>query len=358
MREKPVIQDEGLINLLWEVYGLRIARVEFLPVGADINAAKYRVETKECVQYFLKLKKGAFDEIPLLIPHFLHEQGIRQVIPPVKTKEGKLWTCFEGYACILYPYIQGRDAFELELSDAEWMELGSALKRIHSLTLPPALQGRLPNETWSPRYRELVRGFLAQVETCFYADPLAAQMAAFLQAHREEIRGMIERAESLAESLRTPGKPAPTAESEGPKGAPKVLEQERVLCHSDLHAWNILHSPQGGLHIIDWDEPILAPKERDLMFIGGGVGGIWNTPREEALFYRGYGETDIDLTALAYYRFERILVDVVEYSRQLLSASGASADREIGLRQFTAAFLPGHVVAMAYRTDQRLKEQG
>jgi spectinomycin phosphotransferase len=337
VREKPAIQDEHLVDLLWEAHGLRIARVEFLPVGADINAAKYRVETKKGEQYFLKLKKGTFDEIPLLIPHFLHEQGIRQVIPPVKTREGQLWTCLEQYACILYPYIQGGDAFELELSDAEWMELGSALKRIHSLTLPPALQERLPTESWSGRYRELVRDFLAQVLTCSYVDPLAAQMAAFLQLHRDEIRGMIERAESLAETL-------------------KVSGQERVLCHSDLHAWNVLHRPQGGLKIIDWDEPLMAPKERDLMFFGGGVGGIWNTRREEALFYRGYGETDINLSALAYYRYERILVDVVEYSRQLLYTSGDSPDRQRGLRQFTAAFLPGHVVEMAWRTDERLKE--
>jgi hypothetical protein len=26
----------------------------------------------------------------------------------------------------------------------------------------------------------------------------------------------------------------------------------------------------------DWDVPVLAPKERDLMYIGGGVGGVRN----------------------------------------------------------------------------------
>jgi spectinomycin phosphotransferase len=162
---------------------------------------------------------------------------------------------------------------------------------------------------------------------------------------------MLERAEQLAAVLRS-------------------QPLERVLCHTDLHAWNILHGPQCGLHIIDWDDPLLAPKERDLMFIGGGVGGIWNTPREEALFYQGYGLTDINLIALAYYRYERILVDVVEYSQQLLpetsKTSGifpvretfmvSQADRERGLHQFTAAFMPGHVVGIAFQTDQRLKE--
>ena len=30
------------------------------------------------------------------------------------------------------------------------------------------------------------------------------------------------------------------------------------------------------------------PKERDLMFIGGGVANVWNKPHEETLFYKGY----------------------------------------------------------------------
>ena len=35
-----------------------------------------------------------------------------------------------------------------------------------------------------------------------------------------------------------------------------------------------------GIYIVDWDEPIMAPKERDLMFIGGGVANVWNKPRK------------------------------------------------------------------------------
>lgn len=31
----------------------------------------------------------------------------------------------------------------------------------------------------------------------------------------------------------------------------------------------------------------MAPKERNLMFIGGGVANVWNNPREEKFFYKG-----------------------------------------------------------------------
>ena len=44
---------------------------------------------------------------------------------------------------------------------------------------------------------------------------------------------------------------------------------------------------KGDLYIVDWDAPIMAPKERDLMFIGGGVANVWNNPHEEDCFIKG-----------------------------------------------------------------------
>jgi spectinomycin phosphotransferase len=315
MRARPPVLDEHLTDLLRDAYGLPGARLEFLPIGADINAAKYRVVTPAQAQYFLKLKRGIFTEISVALPQFLHEQGIRQVIPPLKTRDGQLWMTLEDYTCILYPYVEGSNGFDLELSDLEWNELGSSLRRIHALNLPPALQELIPTESWSAHDRDLVRGFQAQVETDSYADPIAAQMAEFMRLHRDEIRTMLERADSLATDFRSLPLDCQGRQDFGSLG---------VVCHTDLHAWNVLHS-SSGLYIIDWDAPLLAPRERDLMFFGGGVGGIWNTPREEALFYQGYGRVDIDLTALTYYRYERILVDVAEYCGQLRDPKGLRA---------------------------------
>jgi spectinomycin phosphotransferase len=46
----------------------------------------------------------------------------------------------------------------------------------------------------------------------------------------------------------------------------------------------------GFVYNVDWDHPNLAPKERDLMFIGGAQGFIGHAPQEEeTLFYLGYG---------------------------------------------------------------------
>ena len=88
------------------------------------------------------------------------------------------------------------------------------------------------------------------------------------------------------------------------------------------------------------------------MFIGGSIGGIWNTFREEELFNRGYGGTDINLTALAYYRFERMVSDITEFYLQILATAAGGADRERSLQKFYSIFLPNQTLEIACQTDR------
>src|SRR5918994_900649 len=82
----------------------------------------------------------------------------------------------------------------------------------------------------------------------------------------------------------------------------------QVLCHADLHTWNVLVEDAGRLWIADWDEAVLAPRERDLTFVvGGGIGHGLVGPSEEASFLEGYGQVTAgqvtaDPALLAYYR--------------------------------------------------------
>jgi spectinomycin phosphotransferase len=102
---------------------------------------------------------------------------------------------------------------------------------------------------------------------------------------------------------------------------------------------------------VDWDNPIYAPKERDLMFFGSGMAGNQLGGREEMLFYQGYGPAQIDQDALAYYRYERIVQDISEFCKQLLLTAEGGEDREQAYQYFTSSFLPGHVVEVAFETD-------
>lgn len=334
MLEKPLLEDALLKATLAEAYGLQVEQLVFLPLGADINTAVYRAEARGQIAYFLKLRKGHFEETSMLVPRFLYDSGIHQIIQPMKTVDGRLWANLNEYTCILYPFIEGSDGFHRQLSDEQWVEFGKALNRIHTLTLPEDLRDRIPSETWSPFWRERVRAFQVLVEEGPFIDPLAARMAAFMRSKRQEISTLIERAGQLGEILRA--QPLPYA-----------------LCHSDIHADNLLLGEDNSFFLVDWDQPILAPPERDLMFIGAGIGETWYRKREEELFYQGYGHKKVNLTALAYYRYERIVQDIAEFSNQILNSLDGGQDREQGFRFFSGQFSPGDVIDIAHRTYQQ-----
>lgn len=151
MFEKPDLPDEKIIACLAEAYGLQIVQVTFLPLGADLNTAVYRVATAEETSYFLKVRLGNFDETSVLLPTFLKDQGIEPIIALVLTRNHQPWTSRENLNWLLYPFIEGRDRFEIKLSERQWRDFGAALKGIYTLNLPSDLKRRLRVETYSPQ---------------------------------------------------------------------------------------------------------------------------------------------------------------------------------------------------------------
>lgn len=331
MLTKPAISDDSIIACLGDNYGLRVAQVTFLPIGADLNSVVYRISAEDGRPYFLKLRRGNFAEVAVTIPAFLQAQGISQVMAAVATNTRQLWVRAHGFYWMVYPFMTGSNGFEVALSKAQWLALGQSMKAIHTIHLPVELAAQVRQESYSPYWRNLVKNFQRQVEINAYDDPIAASLAAFWLIKREEIQRMVERAEELGQ----------------------ILEQraiEFVLCHADLHAGNVLLGANDALAIVDWDEPILAPKERDLMFIGAGIGEVWNEAQEEALFFQGYGKTEIDPVALSYYRYERIVEDIAVYCREIFGLIGSAEDRAEGLQQLLGQFLPNGVVEIAHRS--------
>jgi len=330
---KPEIADESIVACLLANYGIGVEELAFLPLGADRATAVYRLVANDETPYFLKLRRGEFKALSVALPRFLGEQGIKQVIAPLLTTSGQLQATLGEYRLVLYPFVAGRDGYEVKLSASQWNDFGAALRRVHETRLPPALLERLNRETFSPRWREDVRRYLAQARTGPFADALAEETAAFLVDKGDETLYLVERAERLAAVF-------------------QARAPEFVLCHADIHAGNLLLADDGACYIVDWDEASLAPKERDLMSIGGGLLGRWVSPQEEeALFYRAYGQTEIDPFGLAYYRYERIIADIAGISEQMFAAADSLADRRQFFGYLTSNFLPGHTIDMAYRVD-------
>ena len=337
MLEKPNIKDELIFSRVQDEYALRVIKLTFLPLGADLGTATYRAVTDDGLSYFLKLRKG-FEEITVTVPLFLKSQGVREIIAPIETKAGQAWAEFGEYKIILYPFIDGTDGFHFELSAQQKRNLGAALKKIHGMQIPPELWRLIPKETWAPLWREQLKSFQARVAKDTFTERTAAKLAAFMIARQSDINHLIYRAEEIVSELRS---------------EPHQL----VLCHSDIHGGNVLLRRDGQLpipteklYIVDWDNPILAPKERDLMFIGGGIDNLWTNKQEEALFYEGYGKTEINFRTLAYYRYERVIEDLAVICEQILLTDEGGADRERSYGWFTSNFEPGSTIEIAEKT--------
>ncbi len=333
MKVKQPISEELIINCLNNDYGIAVATLTFLPIGADMNASVYKAETHDQRSYFVKLKRGHHHDIGVEIVELLHNAGINQIIPPIKTLLGQLTQCIEDFTLIVYPFVEGQDGFSCSLTGNQWFDLGKALRQVHEIDVPSAIQNKLRKEAYSPKWREAVRSLYVHIEAKPIGDPIALKLLKFMNENMPAIRRLVDRAEQLGQKL----------QGQSPKF---------VLCHSDIHGGNVVINGNDTLYIVDWDDPIMAPKERDLMFIGGGVANVWNQPHEENSFYRGYGKTEINSTILAYYRHERIVDDIAIYGHELLLTMTGGEDRPEMYKQFIGMFEPRGVVDIAFATDE------
>ena len=64
------------------------ASVEFLPVGDDSNAWSFRVVAGDGGRWFLKVRRGLVDPATVLVPVFLRDHGLEQVVAAVSSTTG------------------------------------------------------------------------------------------------------------------------------------------------------------------------------------------------------------------------------------------------------------------------------
>jgi spectinomycin phosphotransferase len=328
MLSKPDLPDELIHDLLRERFGLQAPAATFLPLGADPSSAVYRVEAAGGA-FLLKLRRGPFNELTALVTAALRAQGAADIVAPLATVDGTRWAQAHGCTWLLYPFFAGENGFRAAMSPAQWARLGATVRAVHDAALPPDLAARLPRETFGPRSRDAVRAFQARVARERFDDPTAAAFAALWRERRDEIAQIVAGAERLAAALQRRDAPL-------------------VPCHADLHAGNVLVGPGDTLAVVDWDELLLAPRERDLMFVGAGVGAVWNRPEEADWFRSGYGAIAIDPVGVAYYRYERIVADLAAYGAEIFELQSSAEDRAQGLREVTAQFRPGGVIPIAH----------
>jgi spectinomycin phosphotransferase len=324
------LTHKQVIGYLNMYYGINVNELMLLPLGADINASIYKAKTWDKF-YFVKLIYGHEHDAGLAVLELLQQAKVGLIIPPVLTIQGQLLQRIDNASLMVQPFIDGQNCFSHSLTDDQWIALGKSLKSIHEMDVPPSIQIQLRKENFSPQWRTQVKSFYHLFEdnsAVDIFDEISQNLLIFIKIHAAEIYRLVNRAEELAKEC-------------------QVDSSSFVLCHADLHGGNVLVD-NNALYIVDWDNPMLAPIERDLMFMGGGVGNVWNKQNEVELFYKGYGEVKIDMNLLAYYRHERIVEDIAIYIQQILYGD---KNRLEMYQHFIDMFDRRGVVELAFETD-------
>lgn len=330
MREPPDLAEDAIVGALQAGFGIRVAGLWFLPVGNDADSWAYRVQAGDGPEWFLKVRSGTAAMPGAAVPAYLHRRGTPGVLAPLPTRAGEPYLVAGRFALALYPMLDARHGAEAGLSSAQWRELGAILARVHATPPAPELTRLVGRERYRPSRRELLPELEAALAGADPGDPVAGALAASWQARRAVIGALADRADCLGGELAAA--PAP-----------------QVLCHADLHTWNVLVEDAGRLWIADWDEAVLAPRERDLTFVvGGGIGHGLVGPAEEASFLEGYGQVTADPALLAYYRCAWAVQDIAAYGEQaLLSPTAGEATRRAAVEGFEDLFAPGNIVDLA-----------
>ena len=210
------------------------------------------------------------------------------------------------------------------MSAAQWTELGATMRAIHDLPPDGEFATILRTEDFVPAKI----GMLREVEERIHSeehddDPARLELAGFFRSHREQIERLVARTEALAPLARDRALPT-------------------VICHADIHAWNVLVTPEGDIVIVDWDSAMLAPRERDLMFVDGVAGGHAADP---TAFFEGYGDVELDPIVLAYYRIEWAVQDIAEFSASVFLDPDAGDDTKAeAVDMIVTMFAPGNEI--------------
>jgi spectinomycin phosphotransferase len=327
--------ETTLRRALADGYGIEIAELTAEREGADATAWAYRGRAADGSGWFVKLRR-AVRPWAVLVARHLRAAGLEEVVAAVPTRSGDPWLAVGEWTVLVAPLVEAPTALAAGLDLDGWRRLGRFATRLHAVELPPDLADLLPVEDFRPKATALARSLDERMATGPHpaADELAIGVARAWTERRTTILGLVDRLETIADGIRRA--------RDG--GRPDDL----VLCHADLHTGNVLVGPGGRLAIVDWDELIRAPRERDLMFVRGAAIATVVTDEEADAFEAGYGPVEIDPRLIAYYRIDWAIQDVAGFADEVLSAGRSSAlDRARAAGLFHGQFGPGNEVDTA-----------
>jgi len=318
VRTEPRDLDrENLRDVLGARFGLRDARLEYAPLGGGSH--HWRAVDGDGCTWFVTVDdlEAGFHPGPDADGTFaaldrafrtaaaLRRAGLEFVVAPVADNEGRvLRRLGERYAVRIAPFVRGKPGVFGVYSPDDRRRMGALLAELHSASgsVPAGIPGT--DDLAVPSRAALTAAF-ADLDRPWGTGPLADPARELLRGSTREIELRLAEHDALAARV----------------GADTG---EWVITHGEPHGGNIIHAPE-GLHVVDWDTALLAPRERDLHMVLDDEDTGWDEYRAVA------GAVTLDRDALRLYRELWDLSDIASFTVALRRRHERTADTEHAL---------------------------
>ena len=302
MRLEPQIDQARLIACVAAEYGVAPRRLTYIPRGEVTY--NYVAEAEDGARYILKVLDGSrlarisLQRMPfvLLLMDELRSRGLLRNVPqPIFTATGAPTASCDDNQLVLLDYVEGKnpDWETLHRPDV-WAWLAHDVAHLHLAT--EVLESPCPDiETFEiPFETALLDGMAALAKVTAKDRPGHQALASLLLPQADTMMALLTRLKELADLSRS-------------------LASFNVLCHTDIHKWNLLIDADDILTIIDWEGAKLAPAEHDLFAFNGD-----DFPAFLEAYLRAGGVRDLHAETFGFYFYRRNLEDLTDYIVRIL----------------------------------------
>ena len=294
-----------LNDVIREKFGIRV--VSFTLVPKWEAARGYIVESSNHKSFFLKIYWD--DKIPDSAFRFADDlfarAGIVNIAHPIPTSHGQMRIHIRDFQIALFDWISGRTAEEHKLANTELERLGELLAKIHQSKTIIGDYSVIENFA-IPFKNRFLAIFDSMSKITGKSTKYRTRLRLFLETHRQKFMRELETLEKLQRKV-------------------KARKLEFVNCHGEPSPGNILSSDNGEIHLLDWDDPIFAPKEKDLLFFKGNVEPVM----------KGYSvfskDIVIDRDVLEFYGHMWNLGEIADYGGKLLFENHSDEQNQMWL---------------------------
>lgn len=285
-------------------FDLVLDDVRRIDTGGDTSARVWRAGTaggEVAVKW-----TGGGSVAGVAVPARLAASGVHGVAAPRVAADGRPWSERDGRRLTVVPWLDAPDGIATTPDERHWTAFGRLLAATHTLPVEAALQAHVPHHldvdaatvrTARERHERLHRLAADHPDV----DATAEQVLARWRQVTSDVELLLAAADALT---------------------PQLHDRPAVVCHGDAHVGNLLVGDGGQVWLIDWDDAVLAPPERDLLFVLDGVLPFAPvTDAQQTAFVAGYGPLDADPVGLTFQRCVRALEDLTELAHDAVDRS-------------------------------------